>query len=47
MKEKKMDDELLKEFEWAKENIANEKISQPDPDELEKILERIDKEREK
>lgn len=33
--------ELLKEFEWAKDNIPDSEVPQPAPDEFEKVWKRI------
>lgn len=49
MKSKKREDkppeeppeELLKEFEWAKEHIPDGGVPQPAPDEFEKVWKRI------
>ena len=35
------DEELLKEYEWAAEHIPDDSVSQPAPDEFEKVWERI------
>lgn len=42
---KDMDEELLREADWAAENIPDDAVPKPLPDELEKILRRIEKER--
>lgn len=34
-------EELLKEYEWAAEHIPDDSVSQPAPDEFEKVWERI------
>ena len=38
------DEELLKEYEWAAEHIPDDSVSQPAPDEFEKVWERIQEE---
>lgn len=39
------EEELLKEFEWAKEHIPDSAVPQCPPDEEEKVIERVEKER--
>ena len=34
-------EELLKEFEWAKDNIPDSEVPQPAPDEFETVWKRI------
>lgn len=34
-------EELLKEYEWVREHIPDEAVPQPQPDEFEKVWERI------
>lgn len=36
--------ELLREFEWAKDNIPDSEVPQPASDEFEKVWERIQEE---
>lgn len=37
-------EELLREFEWAKDHIPDSEVPQPAPDEFEKVWERIQEE---
>ncbi|MGP8314570.1 hypothetical protein ACG0Z4_27255 [Enterocloster aldenensis] len=34
-------EELLREFEWAKDHIPDSEVPQPEPDEFEKVWKRI------
>ncbi|MCC8025436.1 MAG: hypothetical protein LIP16_09075 [Clostridium sp.] len=42
MGKKQTDEELLKEFEWARDHIPDEAVPEAEPGEREKILERME-----
>ena len=42
---KESDEELLKEYEWARDHVPDDVIPRPDPDEFEVIWRRIQEER--